>query len=137
MPKNDQGTLQPPSAAAEADVLNDAFVIESESSGENSDISGFPSSESTIPSSLCSSEINRTMLEILDFLESEVLVLHGHDIPRSNENQTLSPIDNFRRFLPVFLALRPPKIYQARPFAADESEELIEVTVPQNQVSKK
>ena len=119
----------------ETDEMNVAFILDAENSGEESDISGFPSSDSSIPSSLCSSELNRTMNEILDFLESEVLVLHGHDIPGINENQTLNPIDNFRRFLPLFLAIKPPKVYQARSIAADNTEEMIEVRVPQNQVS--
>ena len=115
--------------------LNEAFIDGENSSGADTDISGFPSTISSIPSSLCSSELNKTMNDILGYLESEIKTLTGPEIPRKNENQSLPPLDHYRKFLPVYLSLEPPIIHQAQETAADGSETTVEIIVPRKQVS--
>ena len=120
----------------ETDIMNEGFVIGGESSGE-SDVSGWPSSESSVPSSICSMELNQTMNEILAYLESEVRVFGGHEIPGQNEDIPLAPLDHFKRFLPIYLAFKPPTRLKAREIAADGKETVTEVSVPNNQVREK
>ena len=136
MPESDQLSSTSMNNEQETANLNDAFVHSGSSSGSDTDISGFPSSESSIPSSLCSDELNKTMNEILSYLESQVKVLKGHEIPKRNENQYLAPLDHFRKFLPVYLTLEPPIVHQAQEIAADGSEQFVDIIVPRKKVSR-
>ena len=116
--KNDsQGT-------SDADVMNTGFIAHSDTDESTSDRSGFPTSESSILSSECSSIMRRVMNEVLEAISLTVKTLTGPPIPKENENQLLPPIDHYRKFAPLYRELGTPIHLQARSYAAEDLEPL-------------
>ena len=86
MPGNGQMDSNGSGNAQKADELNESFIQCDSNSDADTDISGFRSTESSIPSSLCSSELNKTLNEILGLFESELILMeHKYDQLMVNE----------------------------------------------------